>query len=108
MNAEKKEKERAWATVQRGTSAPFLRLVLSDGTSLLVQYIHISEVTLNKDATICCIMAVDSRIQIEGQGLSSLITDLQLQAILYVQPGSQAEGGKINRIARQAVETADL
>lgn len=101
-----KEEPKAWAVWGKGFSAPFLYCHLEDGSGLLIQWMHIDQITLSQDCTLICIHYTSCRVHIEGQALQSLFVDMQLAATQYVRAGTRqnSEKGMIKRVVKVDIE----
>lgn len=88
----------------KGSSAPCLRIVCHNGEQLLLQYMHISLMSLSKDATLLCIYSGDNMMQIEGNNLAPLFLNLQNFQVSYIQVGKE-EKSEITKVVGVKVES---
>ncbi|MEY4485387.1 MAG: hypothetical protein RL693_2839 [Verrucomicrobiota bacterium] len=73
----------------KGASAPCILFRLEDKSQLLLQYMHLSSMTLSPEQSLLCIHAGDEmQVQIEGAKLGPLFLTLQNFQISLIQAGS--------------------
>jgi hypothetical protein len=80
----------------KGLEAPCVRFALSDGSHLVLPYIHASLFELRPGGKLLLCQFGETKLQIEGDRLLPLLIDLQRHAVDSIEPSAAAETGLVH------------